>query len=128
MPSDPHPRAAFTDDLVDELADVFVKNRGVDRDVAETYAETVLRRDRKMRKWLVGLRANAVEAVYLNLSLQQYEAYRVHSGEYSPKDQARIREDLTALPSDFVTERGEEWAWLHPRVRWVNEGVDSTIQ
>ena len=121
MPQGPRSRAEFTDDLVDELANVFVQERGVDREVAEEYSETMLRRDREMRKWLVGLRANGVEAVYLNISLQQYEAFRVHSGEYSAKDTSRIREDLAARPADFVAERDEEWAWLHPRVRWVTE-------
>lgn len=61
--------APYTDELFEELSKVFCEKRRVDQDVAEDYAETVLRRDREIRKWLVGLRANGVEAVYHYLSL-----------------------------------------------------------
>ena len=89
---------------------MFLEERNVGREAAGKYAELVLRQDRKMRKWLVGVRANGVEAIYLNISLSQYESLRIHSGEYSPKDTSRIREDLRTRPADFVAESNEDWA------------------
>lgn len=115
------PSVAVEERLHAELVDVFQETRNVDESAASQYAQRVLERDQHLRFWLIGLRANAVEAVYLNRPLSQYEAWRIHSDGYNPKDTKRIRENIRIRPVEFVLERDEEWVWLHPRVRWVQE-------
>lgn len=105
--------------LVDELEDVFAELRGPEG--AQQFSEQVVERGQEPRLLLLGLLADGVRAAYYHMGIGQVQAVHVHSGRMDGlNDVERIRIDRWTKPQDFVYDRGEDdWAWLHPRVRWV---------
>lgn len=107
--------------LAEDLADAIAARRP---DVhAEALAADLLAADADEHV-LVGLVADASRAVYFRPPEWTVRSLPLEDCLDAPHA-GHVERERVRRPSEYVADRGpEQWAWLHPRFRWVVAGGD----